>query len=152
MFSRRTRRADAQIGLGLRKCSTSVEYTNIDRKVVFIDWDQAVGGSLAMGAQTLDNTVVVFRVVEVLPRARFRVWLRYSDGVQGEVDLSHLAGRGVFKAWHSPGAFENVHLAEDGSVSWGSGLDLCADSLYLQLTGKSPEDVFQNLKTSEVDA
>jgi hypothetical protein len=94
----------------------------------------------------------MFKPVEVLPRAGFRVWLRYSDGVQGEVDLSRLAGRGVFKAWQRPGAFETVHLAEDGSVSWGSGLDLCADSLYLQITGKSPEEVFPSLKTSEVDA
>ena len=94
----------------------------------------------------------MFKPIEVLPRARYRIWLRYSDGLQGEVDLSHLAGRGVFKAWQKPGVFETVHLAEDGSVSWGEGLDLCSDSLYLQLTGKSPEDLFPNLTTSEVDA
>lgn len=72
--------------------------------------------------------------------------------MQGEVDLSHLAGRGVFRAWDTPGAFEAVHISPDGSVSWGGGLDLCPDALYLRLTGKSPEEVFPNLKTSEVDA
>ncbi len=35
--------------------------------------------------------------VEVMPRAGYRVWLRYGNGVEGEVDLSDLAGRGVFK-------------------------------------------------------
>lgn len=94
----------------------------------------------------------MLRPVEVRPRPRYRLWLRYPDGVEGEVDLSHLAGRGVFAAWDAPGAFEAVRLAEDGSLSWGGGLDLCPDALYLRLSGKSPEDVFPNLKTSEVDA
>ncbi len=31
---------------------------------------------------------------EVQPRPSYRIWLRYSDGVTGEIDLSHLAGKG----------------------------------------------------------
>ncbi len=34
---------------------------------------------------------------DVQPRVGYRIWLRYADGVAGEVDLSHLAGKGVFK-------------------------------------------------------
>ena len=34
-------------------------------------------------------------VLAVAPRAGYRVWLRYSDGASGEVDLSDVAGRGV---------------------------------------------------------
>ncbi len=94
----------------------------------------------------------MFRPLEVFARPAFRIWLRYPDGVQGEVNLSHLPGKGVFTAWDRPGAFEAVSIADDGSVTWGSGLDLCSDSLYIQLTEKSPEEVFPNLKTSEVDA
>jgi hypothetical protein len=94
----------------------------------------------------------MLKPLEVLPRSGYRIWLRYSDGAQGEVDLSHLAGRGAFRAWDTPGAFETVHVAEDGSISWGEGLDLCPDALYLQLTGKSPEEVFPNLKITAVDA
>ena len=41
----------------------------------------------------------------VEPREGFRIWLRYSDGVSGELDLSHLAGRGVFAAWDEPGSW-----------------------------------------------
>ena len=40
---------------------------------------------------------------EVHPRAGYRIWLRYSDGVAGEIDLSHLVGKGVFKIWDEPG-------------------------------------------------
>ena len=37
--------------------------------------------------------------VEVAPQAGYRIWLRYADGVSGEVDLFDLAGRGIFRAW-----------------------------------------------------
>ena len=37
--------------------------------------------------------------VQVKALANYRVWLRYDDGAEGTVDLSDLAGRGVFKAW-----------------------------------------------------
>lgn len=40
----------------------------------------------------------MIRPTEVKAREGYRIWLRYSDGSAGEVDLSHLAGRGVFKA------------------------------------------------------
>lgn len=35
------------------------------------------------------------RIVEVRPSDGYRIWLRFSDGAEGEVDLSDLAGRGV---------------------------------------------------------
>ena len=39
------------------------------------------------------------RPVAVRALEPYRVWLRYEDGGEGEVDLSHLAGDGVFTAW-----------------------------------------------------
>lgn len=41
----------------------------------------------------------VIRALEVKPREGLRIWLRFSDGSAGEVDLSDLVGRGVFRAW-----------------------------------------------------
>lgn len=32
-------------------------------------------------------------IVQVRPLGSYRIWLRFSDGAQGEVDLSDLAGR-----------------------------------------------------------
>ena len=85
--------------------------------------------------------------VEVKPLKNFRLWLRYDDGLSGEVDLSDLAGRGVFKAWERPGFFQKVHLGPQKEISWNDEIDLCPDSLYLRLTKKTPEDVFPNLKS-----
>ena len=77
------------------------------------------------------------QAVEVEAREGYRVWLRYSDGAAGEVDLTHLAGRGVFQAWGDREQFEAVHIAAHGAVAWGEDIELCADDLYLRLTGKA---------------
>ena len=73
---------------------------------------------------------------EVEARDGYRIWLRYSDGVAGEVDLSHLAGKGVFKAWDEPGYFAKVHITSHRSIAWDDELELGADELYTELTGK----------------
>ena len=85
--------------------------------------------------------------LEVKPLPNFRLWLRYDDGASGEVDLSDLAGRGVFKAWEDQEFFKEVKIGLHGEISWSEEIDLCPDSLYMRLTKKSPEDVFPNLKT-----
>jgi hypothetical protein len=72
----------------------------------------------------------------------YRLWLRFSDGANGEVDLSHLAGRGVFAVWKDRRTFENFHIDRGRALVWGEQIDLCVDSLYLQLTGKTAEEAF----------
>ena len=84
--------------------------------------------------------------VEVKPLPGYRLYIRYDDGVEGEVDLSGLAGRGVFALWEEPGAFENVSIGARRQIRWSEVVELCPDALYLEITGKSPEDVFPNLK------
>ena len=79
----------------------------------------------------------MIRPTEVEPRDGFRVWICYSDGASGEVDLSYLAGRGVFKSWLDRACFEAVHIAPAGGIAWGDDAELCPDALYMRLTGKS---------------
>ena len=81
------------------------------------------------------------RPVAVEPRDGYRIWLRYADGVEGEVDLSHLAGKGVFVAWLDRAFFEGVHIGAGPAIAWSKEIDLCPDALYLRLTGKKPEDI-----------
>jgi hypothetical protein len=94
----------------------------------------------------------MFKVEDVKPLLGYKLRLRYSDGTEGVVDLSHLAGKGVFAAWQRAGAFEAVSIGASGEIRWGDAIDLCPDALYMQLTGKSPEDVFPNLKKAGVSA
>ena len=79
--------------------------------------------------------------IEVEAREPYRIWLRYSDGVSGEIDLSDVAGKGVFKAWDEPGCFQKVYIAPHKAIAWNDDIELCPESLYLELTGKSWEEL-----------
>ncbi len=88
------------------------------------------------------------KITEAKAIDRFRVFLRFDDGVSGTVDLSQLAGRGVFRAWLQEGVFEQLFISSFGALQWPGELDLCPDSLYLQLTGKPISEVFPALGQS----
>jgi Protein of unknown function (DUF2442) len=87
----------------------------------------------------------MFRLVEARPLPRYRLFLRYDDGVEGEVDLSELVGRGVFSRLSDPREFEKVAIGPSGEIQWNGQLDLCPDSLYMKITGQSPADLFPDL-------
>ena len=75
--------------------------------------------------------------VAVEPREGFRIWIEFRDGEKGEIDLSDVAGRGVFAAWNDRAFFEGVHVSDHWSIAWDEELELCADALYMELTGTS---------------
>ena len=87
------------------------------------------------------------KIAEATPREDFKLFLRFEDGIAGEVDLSALAGRGVFAAWRQQGVFDQVRVTEVGAVEWPGELDLCPDALYMQLTGRAPDEVFPTLRS-----
>lgn len=92
------------------------------------------------------------KAVQANPLDGFRLWLKYADGIEGTVDLSDLAGRGVFEAWSERKVFEAVTVNESGAIVWPGDIDLCPDALYLRLTGRPAEEIFPRLKRAPVDA
>ena len=88
------------------------------------------------------------RLLNATPRPGYRHHLEYDDGIKGEVDLSHLAGRGVFAAWHDPALFDTVTVGSHGELHWTDDLEICGDALYLQLTGNRADEVLPNLRAS----
>ena len=86
------------------------------------------------------------RPMQVEPREGFKIWIRYSDGAEGEVDLSHLAGRGVFEAWNDRACFEAVYVTEYDAIAWSEEIELCPDALYMRLTGKSLAEIMPEAK------
>ena len=92
----------------------------------------------------------MIRPTDVTALEDYRIWIRYSDGSAGEVDLAHLAGRGVFSAWNDPQYFKDVHLGPGGAVAWSEEIELCPDALYIQLTGKPVEEVFPEVTVTSV--
>lgn len=84
-------------------------------------------------------------IVEVHPLPAYRLLVRFNDGLEGEVDLSDLAGKGVFAVWNDEAFFGSVRLSEHGAVAWDGEIDLCPDALYLRVTGAKPEETFPSL-------
>ena len=88
----------------------------------------------------------MYKITKVKVGQGFRLELTFDDGVSGAVDLSDLAGKGVFALWLDPSAFSQVRIGSSGELVWGNEIDLCPDAMYLRVTGKKPGDVFPGLR------
>jgi hypothetical protein len=78
------------------------------------------------------------RIATAEARSCYRLWLRFTDGSEGEVDLSHLVGRGVFASWSDPAEFARVAVdPHTRTVCWPGGIDLDPDVLSSRATGKA---------------
>lgn len=65
------------------------------------------------------------KIVACEPRPNYHVWIRFDDGLEGEVDLSHLVGKGVFSAWKSIDFFNNVRIdPKTSTLTWNNEIDL----------------------------
>lgn len=92
------------------------------------------------------------RILAVKVLEGFRLELSFEDGVCGTVDLSDLAGKGVFALWLNREFFEGARIGSSGELAWGDRIDLCPDSLYLRTTGKEPQDIFPALRREPAHA
>jgi hypothetical protein len=84
--------------------------------------------------------------VEVKALKNYRLFLRFLDGVTGEVDLSEFAGRGVFTLWDDYSKFESVSIGSSGEIVWNDQVDMDSVNMYLKITGRKIEDVFPKLR------
>ena len=92
------------------------------------------------------------RIVEAEALPSHCVRLRYADGVVGEVDLSDLLEKEAFAPWRDESFFRSALVNHGRSLSWGEDIDLCADALYLKITGLKPEQLFPALRPRHVHA
>jgi len=86
------------------------------------------------------------RIVKVQVLEDYRLELTFADGTSGVADVSGLVGKGVFSLWKDYKSFQNVQIGSTGELVWGDQIDLCPDALYMQITGKHPEEVFPVLR------
>lgn len=80
------------------------------------------------------------RIVSVEALPDYRLHLRCDDSIEGTVDLSADVGNGVFAIWQDPEGFARVRIEHNGrALAWPGAVDLCADALYLEITGMTAE-------------
>ena len=90
------------------------------------------------------------RPVQVKPLENYRLWVKFSDGVEGTIDLSYLVGNGVFALWNDYQEFQKVRIGSSGEIAWSEDIDICPDAIYLKITGQKPEDLFPRLRELSV--
>jgi hypothetical protein len=65
------------------------------------------------------------KIIACRPMPNYRVWIRFDDGLEGEIDLSDLVGKGVFEAWKSVDFFNRVKVdPKTDTLAWGDDIDL----------------------------
>jgi len=85
------------------------------------------------------------KILEALPLTNYQIQLKFTDQTAGVVDLSHLAGKGVFTSWNNYVNFKAVSIECGRRLAWPDEIEIDADSLYLKVTGKTPEELFPSL-------
>jgi Protein of unknown function (DUF2442) len=85
-------------------------------------------------------------LLEVKPLEDFNLYVKYSHGMEGKVDLSEFAGKGVFALWDDYSQFRKVSIGSSGELVWNEDVDMDGLGIYLKLTGKKPEDVLPRLQ------
>lgn len=72
------------------------------------------------------------RVTAARPVRANIVWLRFSDGLEGEVDLADGLNGEMFEPLRDPALFAQLR-AEDGAIVWPNGADWAPETLYERL-------------------
>jgi hypothetical protein len=78
-------------------------------------------------------------IIEVRPLDGYRLFVRFEDGVEGEVDVAKMIRfEGVFAPLKDREKFLEVRVnGEIGTICWPNGADLDPDVLYSCVTGEA---------------
>jgi hypothetical protein len=79
----------------------------------------------------------MIRVLACKANRDYELWLRFSDGIEGSVDLSRLLDIGCFKLWRDVEAFlEARPHPQTGAAWWPVGVSLNAEILHADLRAR----------------
>jgi hypothetical protein len=89
-------------------------------------------------------------IVEARPLGQHRLFLRFEDGEEGEVDIAQMIQfTGLLAPLADPTYFAEVTTnTETGTITWPNGTDLEPDVLYAAITGIPVEQRLAPAKAS----
>lgn len=81
---------------------------------------------------------MLFDIVEVKVLKNYTLYIRFENGIAGEVDISKIIPfEGVFSKLKDLSYFSTVKVNEElGTIVWDNGSDLAPDFLYSLISGK----------------
>jgi hypothetical protein len=66
---------------------------------------------------------MIAKPVAVKALSPYIIWIKYDDNTQGEVDLSHLLSKDLFKIWKDSEFFHKVYIdKETNAVAWNQDI------------------------------
>lgn len=74
-------------------------------------------------------------VVDVKPLDRLGLYVRFTEGLVGEVHFKTEHLTGVFEPLKDPAFFKQVYL-DHGAVAWPGQIDLAPDAMYQEIKEK----------------
>lgn len=80
----------------------------------------------------------MLNVCDVRVRGAHRLWLRFSDGVEGEIDLGHQLTGPIFHPLRDPSTFATIRVdLEVRTIAWPNGADFAPEFLRSLLDDKA---------------
>jgi hypothetical protein len=75
------------------------------------------------------------RIAEMKYISDYRIWLKFDDGSQGEVDLEAELWGDIFEPLKEKGVFKQARLdTELNTITWDNGADFSPEFLYEMVT------------------
>jgi hypothetical protein len=91
----------------------------------------------------------MIRIAQAVAAEGLKLRLTFENGVSGTVDFSELATSPLFGPLTNDEFFKSVSIIRDGrALAWAEELEICADSLFLRITGKKAEEIFPKTKAA----
>jgi hypothetical protein len=75
---------------------------------------------------------------------KYKILIRFNEGTEGVLDLSKIAGKGVFKSWEENDNFFKAFInQESDAITWPGEIDIDTLNAYFTIKKISPEDFFK---------
>ena len=89
----------------------------------------------------------MIKILNIIPLPNYKLHITYNDGVEGDLDLTDLVGKGVFEKFNDINYFNQVKVGVFGEPCWNNELDIDPINTYLTITGKT----FEEYKKEEIN-
>ena len=73
------------------------------------------------------SPIMIPHVIDALLRGAHRVWIRFDDGLEGEVDLAAELNGEIFEPPRDPAYF--ARFSVDDTLTWPNGADFAPEFL-----------------------
>lgn len=70
----------------------------------------------------------------------YTLHVKFLDGIEGNIELSELVSKGIFKVLQNQELFEKAHNT-GYSIAWSAELEIDSDTIYMEISGKSIDEL-----------